>query len=109
MTVELVPIFFAKDAHASAEWYARLGFELEGKHQFAPGMPYYLFLRLGSSHLHLSEHRGDAKKNSLAYLYVDDIDEVAKEFGVAVIDQPWAREVHLTDPAKNRLRVGQRR
>ena len=57
--------------------------------------------------LHLSEHTGDATPGTLVYLYVDDLDAVAAEFGVAVTTQPWAREVGLTDPDGNRLRVGQ--
>jgi hypothetical protein len=40
------------------------------------------------------------------YLYVDDVDSVAAEFGVEIIEQPWAREISLTDPDGNRLRVG---
>ena len=57
--------------------------------------------------LHLSEHAGDATPGTLVYLYVDDVDAVAAEFGAAVTTQPWAREVALTDPDGNRLRVGQ--
>ena len=53
----LVPIFRAKDARETAKWYARLGFEVEGEHQFAPGMPYYLFLKRGRE---LRKQAGDA-------------------------------------------------
>lgn len=51
---------------------------------------------------------GDARPQSLVYFYIDDIEAVAAEFGEEVIDQPWAREVQLTDPDGNRLRIGQR-
>ena len=64
MKETLVPIFRAKDARETAKWYARLGFEVEGEHQFAPGMPYYLFLKRGDNLLHLSEHKGDARPDS---------------------------------------------
>jgi len=105
----LVPIFRSKDARESAKWYARLGFEVEGEHQFAPDMPYYLFLMRGGIRLHLSEHKGDAKPDSLAYFYVDDVDALAAEFGVKVKDQPWGcREIWLADPDGNRLRIGTR-
>jgi len=107
MTEELVPIFRARDAHTSAAWYARLGFEVLGTHQFAPGMPHYMFLRRGDVHLHLSEHAGDAHPFGLAYFYVDDVAPIAEEFGVDVEHQPWALEVALTDPDGNRIRVGQ--
>lgn len=109
MTEQLVPIFRVADAREAAKWYARLGFVLEGTHQFAPGLPIYAFLRCGEILLHLSEHQGDATPNTLVYFYVDDVDAVAKEFGVEVADQPWCREVSLTDPDGNRLRIGTRK
>ncbi len=34
---------------------------------------------------------------------------MAKTFGVAVKEQPWAREVSLIDPDGNRLRIGTRK
>ena len=106
---ELVPILHVEDAARAAEWYGRLGFEVEAEHRFAPGLPLYLFLGRGEIHLHLSEHRGDARPGTLVYFYVHDVDAVAAEFGVEVRAQPWAREVSLTDPDGNRLRVGERR
>ena len=108
MAEELVPIFYVKDALETARWYARLGFEIEGEHRFAPGLPLYLFLRRGENALHLSEHKGDARPGSLVYFYVDDVDTISREFNAEIIDQPWAREVQLQDPDGNRLRVGAR-
>ena len=109
MPEELVPIFHVKDGYKTAKWYARLGFEVESEHRFSPGMPLYLFLRHGNIHLHLPEHKGDARPNTLVYLYVHDVDRVAAEFNVKVNQQPWAREVSLTDPDGNRLRIGERK
>lgn len=109
MAEELVPIFRVKNGLETAKWYARLGFQFEGQHQFAPGLPLYLFLRRGDVHLHLSEHKGDARPNTLVYFYVSDVDTIATEFNVAVNDQPWAREIELTDPDGNRLRIGERK
>lgn len=106
MAEQLVPIFRVADGYAAAEWYRRLGFTVEGEHRFAPDLPLYLYLRRGDMWLHLSEHEGDARPDTLVYLYVDDVDAVAEEFGVEIVDQPWAREVALTDPDGNRLRVG---
>jgi hypothetical protein len=34
------------------------------------------------------------------------VDSIAAEFGVPIDHQPWAREVSLTDPDGNRIRVG---
>ncbi|MEZ5329570.1 MAG: glyoxalase superfamily protein [Verrucomicrobiales bacterium] len=105
----LVSNFRVNDARESSKWYARLGFDVEGGHQFAPGMPYYLFLKRGDNLLHLSEHKGDAKPDSLVYFYVNDVDAVAAEFGEKVKSQPWGcREVWLKDPDGNRLRIGTR-
>lgn len=109
MAEELVPVFHVKNGHETAKWYARLGFTLEDEHRFAPGMPLYLFLRRGPNALHLSEHKGDARPNSLVYFYVADVDVIAAEFNAGVLDQPWAREVQLTDPDGNRLRIGERK
>lgn len=109
MPEDLVPILRVTDGYKTAKWYARLGFHVQGEHRFAPGMPLYLFLERGRMHLHLSEHQGDARPNTLVYLYVDNLDSIASEFGVDVIEQPWAREVHVTDPDGNRWRIGEKR
>ena len=106
MAEELVPIFRVVDGRATAEWYARLGFEVIGEHRFTPELPLYLFLRRGDIHLHLSEHLGDAPPHSVAYLYVDDVDALAAALGETVVVQPWGREVALTDPDGNRVRIG---
>lgn len=109
MPEELVPIFHVKDGHEAARWYARLGFVVEGEHRFEAGLPLYLFLRRGTNALHLSEHKGDARPNTLVYFYVDDVDAIAQEFDAKIEDQPWAREVELTDPDGNRWRIGKRK
>jgi len=109
MAEQLVPIFRIADADIAVAWYRRLGFESTGTHQFEPDLPRYVFLERGDSHLHLSEHAGDAPHRSVAYLYVDDVDAIAAAFGVSADDQPWGmREVGLTDPDGNRLRIGSR-
>ncbi len=106
---EIIPIFRSSDAASAARWYERLGFEVQGEHRFAPTLPLYLFLRRDVARIHLSEHKGDAKPGGLAYFYVDNLDEVGAEFGVTPDNQPWGREIQLTDPDGNRLRIGERR
>lgn len=103
-----MPILRVADGHATARWYARLGFEVVGEHRFGPEFPLYVFLERAAVHLHLSEHTGDATPDTLVYFWVDDVDVVAREFGVEVSEQPWAREVQLTDPDGNRLRIATR-
>lgn len=103
---ELIPIFRVGRARDVAAWYSRLGFEVKGEHQFEPGFPLYVFLQRGDVHLHLSEHTGDAPPGSVAYFYVDEIEAIAAEFEVRIESQPWGREIELTDPCGNRLRIG---
>lgn len=105
MTERMVPIFRVTDGQETAQWYARMGFAVVGEHRFAPDLPLYLFLDRNGVQLHLSEHTGDARPNTLVYFWVDDVDAIASEFGVEVQAQPWAREIELTDPDGNRLRI----
>ena len=40
------------------------------------------------------------------YLRIPGVDALASELGVEVVEQPSAREIHLSDPDGNRLRIG---
>ncbi len=103
----VAPFLRVRDARASVEWYGRLGFEQEWEHRFEPGLPLFVSVRRGPARLFLSEHTGDARPNTLVYLYVIDVDAVAAEFGVVVETAPWRmREVELVDPDGNRIRLG---
>ena len=103
----LVPFVRAADARASAAWWARLGFEIEWEHRFAEGLPLFLALRRGDDRIFLSEHRGDARPDTLLYLYVEDADAVAAAFGATAADTEYGmRELELRDPDGNRVRVG---
>jgi catechol 2,3-dioxygenase-like lactoylglutathione lyase family enzyme len=105
----VVPFLRARDARASAAWWSRLGFEVEWEHRFAPELPLFLALRRGDGQVFLSEHDGDARPDTLLYLYVDDIDGIAAEFGTSpTLAEYGLREVELRDPDGNRVRVGGR-
>lgn len=104
----IAPIFRVTDAEETAQWYRRLGFTVVSRNRFSPNLPLYMILAKGPVRIHLSEHAGDAKPESLVYFYVGDLDRIAAEFGVEVSNQPWAREILLVDPDGNRLRLGQR-
>jgi catechol 2,3-dioxygenase-like lactoylglutathione lyase family enzyme len=106
MDDEAIPILRVADAEAAAAWYGRLGFTQEWVHRFEPGMPAFVSVARGRARLFLSEHTGDARPDTLVYLRVDAVEEIAAEFGVPVEEAPWAREVELRDPDGNRLRVG---
>jgi catechol 2,3-dioxygenase-like lactoylglutathione lyase family enzyme len=103
---EVIPILRVADAAAAVAWYRRLGFTKEWEHHFAPGLPAFVSVARGRVRLFLSEHHGDARPDTLIYLRVGDVDAIAAEFGVAVEEQPWARELELRDPDGNRLRIG---
>jgi hypothetical protein len=107
MTDEAIPILRVGDASVAVTWYERLGYVREWEHRFEPSFPAFVSIaRDGAARLFLSEHRGDARPDTLVYLRVADVDVVATEFDAEITEQPWGREVHLTDPDGNRLRVG---
>jgi catechol 2,3-dioxygenase-like lactoylglutathione lyase family enzyme len=107
MVEEAIPVLRVEDAARSAAWFSRLGYLQEWEHRFEPSFPAFVSLaRHGTSRLFLSEHLGDARPDTLVYIRVTEVDSIADEFGVEIVEQPWAREVHLTDPDGNRLRLG---
>ncbi|MEU0055987.1 glyoxalase superfamily protein [Streptomyces sp. NPDC006334] len=106
MHEEVVPILRVRDAAAAVDRYARLGFRQQWEHRFEPGLPVFTEVARGRVRLYLSEHEGDARPDTLLYLRVGDLDAVAAEFGVRAGETPWGRELRLTDPDGNRLRVG---
>jgi len=103
---EVIPILRVVDAAAAAAWYRRLGFTQEWEHRFEPGFPAFVSVARGRVRLFLSEHRGDARPDTLVYLRVAEVDAIAAEFDVSVEEAPWAREIELRDPDGNRLRIG---
>jgi catechol 2,3-dioxygenase-like lactoylglutathione lyase family enzyme len=104
----VVPFLKVRDAEAAAAWYTRLGFQEEWRHRFGDEFPLFLAVCNDHARIFLSEHEGDARPNTLLYLYVDDVDAVAREFVAEVEDTDYGmREVELTDPDGNRLRIGQ--
>ncbi|GAA4230143.1 hypothetical protein GGQ68_001711 [Sagittula marina] len=105
------PVFRSFDAALARAFYVDwLQFDWEGEHRFHPGAPLYAFLRLGTFHLHLSEHHGDATPGSTALVYVEGL----RAFHAALPEnpnmrpgldlQPWGLEMSVTDPFGNRLR-----
>jgi catechol 2,3-dioxygenase-like lactoylglutathione lyase family enzyme len=107
---EVVPVLYVEDAARAVRWYERLGFAKEWEHQFEPGFPRFVSVARGNVRLYLSEHKDDARPNTLIHLYVNDIDAVSKEFRIPVDEEGLAgRECDLEDPDRNRLRIATRR
>jgi len=107
MTTDVIPVLHVADAAIAAGWYARIGFEVEFEHRFEPHLPAYVGLRREGARIHLSEHAGDARPDTLVYVWVDAVEAIAAEFGVAMEQAPWGNEVSLTDPDANRLRIAE--
>ena len=105
-----MPVLYVEVAARAVGWYERLGFQKEWEHQFEPGFPLFVSVARGHVRLYLSEHKGDARPNTLIHLYVTDVDTVARDFGVTVDEEGLAgREIELEDPDGNRLRIATRR
>ena len=99
-------MLYVEAAGRAVAWYERPGFRKEWEHQFEPGFPWFVSVARGQARLYLSEHKGDARPDTLIHLYVNDVDAVSAEFDVAVDEEGLAgRECALEDPDRNRLRV----
>ena len=105
---EAIPVLRVAEAEAAVRWYEVLGYVKEWDHQFEPGLPWFVsIVRPTGARLYLSEHEGDARPDTLVHLVVDDLDDIAAAVAAPISTQPWGREVELTDPDGNRLRIGE--
>lgn len=109
MTTLACPVLRVADAAASVEWYRQIGFEQVFEHRHAPDLPAYVGIQRDEAVIHLSEHAGDAPGRGLVYIWIDEIDPIAEQFGIVPDEMPWARDIELADPDGNRIRLGQAR
>lgn len=75
---------------------------------FSSNRAFRVFVSVVRGHvrLYLSEHKGDARPNTLIHLNVKDIDAVSAEFGIPVDEEGLAgRECDLEDLDGDRLRI----
>jgi len=79
MEVEAVPILRVADADAAVRCYERLGFTKQREYRFDPGCPAFVSIACGGARLFLSEHRGDARPDTLVGLTVSDVGAVVAE------------------------------
>ena len=82
-------MLYVEDATRAVSWYERLGFHKEWEHQFEPGFPWFVSVARGQARLYLSEHKGDARPNTLIHLYVDDIDAVSRSSASRSMRTVW--------------------
>src|SRR5437588_414246 len=107
---EVVPVLHVEDAGRAVAWYERLGFKKEWQHQFEPGFPWFVSVARGNIRLYLSEHKGDARPNTLIHLYVDDFYRDSEEFGIRVDEEGLAgRGEHVDDTVGTAVCVATRR
>jgi len=106
MDEQIVPIFRVANAANAVAWYNRIGFQQEWEHRFEPHLPAFVSVARGTVRLFLSEHKGDARPDTLVYFWVRDVFAIAKDFQLQVSEQPWAHEIELRDPDGDRLRIG---
>ena len=110
---QTTPILRSFDEAKAREFYVDfLGFTVDFKHRFAPGLPLYMQVSRGDCVLHLSEHHGDCCPGASMRIRVSDIDSFHAELSAkhysharpAIHDTPWgSRDVSVTDPFGNRL------
>jgi catechol 2,3-dioxygenase-like lactoylglutathione lyase family enzyme len=105
METEVVPILRVADADAAVRWYERLGFTKQWEHRSDPDCPAFVSMARGGARLFLSEHRGDARPDTLVGLMMSDVDAVEAEFGRPAGDPPYGCEFELRDPDGDRLRI----
>jgi hypothetical protein len=108
MEAEVVPVLHVADAPAAVAWYERSGFTEQWVHRFEPGCPAFVSIARDRARLFLSEHRGDARPDTLVQLFVSDVDEAAAKFGRPDDDSPYGYEFELRDLDGNRLRISRR-
>ncbi|MRX51409.1 VOC family protein [Paracoccus sp. S-4012] len=89
-----------------------LGFTVTFEHRFHPGAPLYLGITLGGAVLHLSGHYGDASPGATVLLRCAGLGNFQQALLArdhphcrpGIEQQPWGREMTVTDPFGNRLR-----
>lgn len=117
----IVPIFHCSNMDEAIAFYQSVfGCKVLARFQLEQDNsdPAYVTLEFRGDHLHLSSLPGDKSENPIAYVYIDEVDEVDALYetvtaqpGIAIriplCDQEWGlREFSFEDPFGNRLRVG---
>jgi uncharacterized glyoxalase superfamily protein PhnB len=104
----------SSSAEAEAFYCDALGFERQFAYRVDPQRPdpCYMGLNRDEAWLHVSSFSGDGVPGGVAYIVVDDVDALCREFeskGVTIeltpTDQTWGnREMYLRDRGGNSLR-----
>jgi catechol 2,3-dioxygenase-like lactoylglutathione lyase family enzyme len=106
---EAIPTLRVSDALAAAAWYARLGFVEDWRHQHGPGLPWFISVSTPEgATLFLTEHADDCPPRSSLFLVTHDIAAAEAALQAIAKTMPWGdRELSVTDPDGNRVRISQ--
>lgn len=102
---EVIPILRVASVDRSVGWYAQLGFTKEWEHRFEPDLPAFASIARGRARIYLSEHAGDGGPDTLIYIRHSDLDALSKQLGQEPTEVPWGRELKVSDPDGNRVRI----
>ena len=110
-----LPVLHIASSKAAEDFYCGLlGFEKAFAYRIdeAKPDPCYMGVRRDSAWIHLSSFSGDGVAGGIAFVLIDDVDVLFREFvskGVAIhlgpTNQTWGnREMYIKDPDGNSLR-----
>ena len=116
----MIPIVKVKDIGRALDFYTKvLGFEILWGYPNIQDRknPSYFGLKFNDAEFHVSSFAGDGAFGTAIYVPVIDVDALyenlkknglkAADFGP--VDQTWGqREIYITDPDNNCLRIGSR-
>jgi len=107
------PILRIFDETKATEFYVEfLGFKIDWKHRFEPGLPLYMQVSKDGCVLHLSEHYGDCTPGAAMRIETNELDAFhaelsAKKYKYArpgIENTPWgSKDMSIKDPFGNRL------
>jgi uncharacterized glyoxalase superfamily protein PhnB len=107
-----IPILRIFSVEKAMEFYRDfLGFKVDWEHRFGDNFPLYAQVSRGVAVLHLSEHSGDASPGARVFIRMTGVVDLHAELHAhkyrymkpGIHEQPWGRELQVTDPFSNRL------
>lgn len=106
------PILRIFDVDRAKDFYVDfLGFDLDWEHRFGEQFPLYCQVSRAGLTIHLSEHSGDASPGAKVFVPMRGLDAFHAELQAktyrynrpGIEEQPWGRELQVTDPFSNRI------
>ena len=112
----VVPILRMFSVEKAREFYVDwLGFAVDWEHRFDPQAPLYMQVSRAGLVLHLSEHHGDCSPGATVFVHMTGLTDLLAELAAkpyryyrpGIEPVPWGRQIQLTDPFGNRLRLNE--